>query len=404
VFIVNDPNNPVGVSNYGEWDLTGTQVTVSEGHPWPPPNDGGLEDVGGSFHTTKSYVRGNPFSQATVFRTRKGNQYKYSGPFLCARPIVNGKLAFPDSCESSDSDLREMGTTAIARCEPTNSVADAATFLGETLKDGIPSTPLLHSLESRARLAVNAGEEFLNTVFGWLPLVSDITSMKDAVVHADAVLAQYERDSGRVVRRRYNFPVEKTEQEDVIQASGASLLYAGGGTNVLDNFNPDPTTQGSIVRLRKTTKRQWFSGAFTYHMSTDSDSRLGMARNAAEAEKLFGQPLTPETVWELTPWSWAIDWVTNAGDVVHNLSAVAQNGLVMRYGYIMEHSVSEDIYALIGKSGIVGYPDLTAPPLVLVTETKKRIPANPFGFGVTWSGLSSLQVSILAALGITRRG
>jgi hypothetical protein len=300
--------------------------------------------------------------------------------------------------------LREKGTTAIARCEPTNSVADAATFLGETLKDGIPSTPLLHSLESRARLAVNAGEEFLNTVFGWLPLVSDITSMKDAVVHADAVLAQYERDSGRVVRRRYNFPVEKTEQEDVIQASGASLLYAGGGTNVLDNFNPDPTTQGSIVRLRKTTKRQWFSGAFTYHMSTDSDSRLGMARNAAEAEKLFGQPLTPETVWELTPWSWAIDWVTNAGDVVHNLSAVAQNGLVMRYGYIMEHSVSEDIYALIGKSGIVGYPDLTAPPLVLVTETKKRIPANPFGFGVTWSGLSSLQVSILAALGITRRG
>jgi len=404
VFIVNDPEHPQGVSNPGVFDFTGTQYTESEGHPWPPSNDGELSDIGGRFYTTKSYAKGRVSSSHTVLRTRKGNQFKYTGPFVTAYPLASGKLAFPPSPESSDSELEQLGTTAIARCEPTNSVADAATFLGELMKDGMPSTPLLHSLQTRADAAVKAGGEFLNVVFGWLPLVSDITKARDAVVHADAVLTQYERDNGKVVRRRYNYPLAKTEEEEILYTSLATLLYAGGGTNVLDNFNPDPSNVGVLYRHRVTTKRRWFSGAFTYHIPVDSDSRLGMARNAADAQKLFGQPLTPETVWELTPWSWAIDWVTNAGDVVHNLSAVAQNGLVMRYGYMMEHSVRQDTYYLVGKSGIVGYPDLQAPPLVLVTETKKRIPANPFGFGVSWSGLSSLQYSILAALGISRRG
>jgi hypothetical protein len=69
---------------------------------------------------------------------------------------------------------------------------------------------------------------------------------------------------------------------------------------------------------------------------------------------------------------------------------------------MMEHSIKTDIYTFFGKSGIYGRPDLTVPPLRLVTETKKRVPASPFGFGITWDGLSPLQVSILGALGITR--
>jgi len=36
------------------------------------------------------------------------------------------------------------------------------------------------------------------------------------------------------------------------------------------------------------------------------------------------------------------------------------------------------------------------------TVHKSRFPANPFGFGVGWEGLSPTQLAITAALGITR--
>jgi hypothetical protein len=36
------------------------------------------------------------------------------------------------------------------------------------------------------------------------------------------------------------------------------------------------------------------------------------------------------------------------------------------------------------------------------TTVKQRLPATPFGFGLTFDGLSTKQKAILTALGITR--
>jgi len=72
----------------------------------------------------------------------------------------------------------------------------------------------------------------------------------------------------------------------------------------------------------------------------------------------------------------------------------------MRYGYIMETSTVTDIYTNEG-SGLFGQK-LVLPPFKVETITKKRYGANPFGFGVVWNGLSPFQLSILAALGISK--
>jgi len=124
-----------------------------------------------------------------------------------------------------------------------------------------------------------------------------------------------------------------------------------------------------------------------------------MARHALEAKKLLGISLTPETLWNLAPWSWTVDWFSNAGDVISNVSDWATDGLVMRYGYLMEHSIVKDTYLMNG-TGSKSVP--SCPPLQLVTETKLRKRANPFGFGLTWNGLSAVQLAILGALGISR--
>jgi len=120
----------------------------------------------------------------------------------------------------------------------------------------------------------------------------------------------------------------------------------------------------------------------------------------SEAEKLLGLPLTPDVVWELTPWSWAIDWFSNAGSVISNVSAFKLGGLVMRYGYIMEETTITDTYSMAS----AGFLDDTGPvpPSTITYTVKRRREANPFGFGLSWDGLSPSQMLITAALGITR--
>jgi hypothetical protein len=153
------------------------------------------------------------------------------------------------------------------------------------------------------------------------------------------------------------------------------------------------------MRTRETTKEIWFSGAFTYHMPKGYFS-LGAGDVQGKLDKLLGLDLTPSLVWELAPWSWAVDWVTNIGDGISNLSAWTQFGQVLRYGYIMETTSVRDTYTLVthGTNNSTWYPE----PVVLDTVVKKRFKANPFGFGVTWEGLNPLQLAIAGALGITR--
>jgi hypothetical protein len=125
-----------------------------------------------------------------------------------------------------------------------------------------------------------------------------------------------------------------------------------------------------------------------------------MIRDALRAKKLLGIIPTPSTLWNLAPWSWATDWFLNTGDVISNLTDWATDGLVMRYGYMMEHTIVRDTYTLT-KPGLSS-PGVRVQPLTLVTETKMRRKANPFGFGLTWSGLSPRQTAIAVALGLTR--
>jgi hypothetical protein len=141
---------------------------------------------------------------------------------------------------------------------------------------------------------------------------------------------------------------------------------------------------------------------FTYHLPSGYDSRNKMDRAHLASKLVFGLDITPQTLWEMTPWSWAIDWVTNAGDVLSNLSAYKTYGQVLRYGYVMEKTINKSTW--IYTPGPALYQDRrpVVQNVVKVTETKQRRKANPFGFGVTWEGLSPLQALIAAALGITK--
>jgi len=253
--------------------------------------------------------------------------------------------------------------------------------------------------ERRAREARDvyqtAGDEYLKGQFGWMPLVRDISDVASVIVNSQRLITQAERDSGRMVRRRYNFPPVDSLTETVLQSNTSPTKW--GGHDVGKFYNVANTGQGKIVRYRTTSIRRWFSGAFTYHLPKYGD---GLVDQFRQADRLLGLSPDPEVLWNITPWSWAVDWFANVGDVIHNVNTFAKYGLVLKYGYVMEHSIVSDLYTYSG-------PDVFISParpqnLTLTTEVKLRRRATPFGFGLTMGGLNNTQKAIVAALGLTR--
>jgi len=227
-------------------------------------------------------------------------------------------------------------------------------------------------------------------------MVADIMDVAQSVLDADTLLMQYERDAGKVVRRERVLSETESETFSVVK-TGVRPVFPAFSSNFGQGL---PTAVGRVIRVDKQYVKRWFSGAFTYYLPTGYHSRNELIKCAQRANRLFGLSITPEVLWNVAPWSWAVDWVSNVGDVISNATDWAKDGLVLRYGYMMEHSRASRTYIYDGPVYYAGCPH--PPPLTLVVETKKRVQANPFGFGVTWGGLSPRQLSILAALGISR--
>jgi hypothetical protein len=378
----------------------GSQVTDSEGHR---RLKSGAWDGGGPFYTSV-VKRSFPTRKIQIASGSDPDRIirgEFGTPFSDSMIPAQYSGVGPELFRSKDtSDLDSYGADAIALCSPTNPNANLGVAISEAYREGLPQLVGIPTWRQRTEKAKAAGSEFLNAEFGWMPLIKDVTDTASSVTGARDILKQYSRDSGRNVRREFTFPVETSEEDYSVGEGRANrgfndgLPYPGYWAGI---FGP-----GQITQSRKVETRRWFSGAFTYALPDQDDSWNGMHRNAADAEKLFGigPDMTPEILWELTPWSWAADWFTNAQSVIHNVDSFALQGLIMRYGYMMEeHTVTlTNRFSSKGASPLL---DLTSlPPSSITFRSKVRRVANPFGFGVTFDGLSPTQIAIAVALGI----
>lgn len=396
--IVSTITGHVGSSSFQDFPRTlrGYQVTDSEGHPWFPKKSRPEGDIGGPFKTRKIYVKnashlgkGGQVISGTV-RYDHANGFCLPGPFdgIVSSPgNVFQESKYPD-LSSSDSELNALGATAISRCNPVNPILDASVAIAELYREGLPSITLLKALKDRNLSSI--GDEFLNWQFGWKPILSDLKDLATALRDKDTILKQLRRDSGRLVRRSYEFPTEKKV-----------LSESTNNGSLLSSF-PGSFYSGSLsgITAKKVTieKQRWFSGAFTYHLP-DSSELGGISRMVDEGNKLFGLVPDLETLWNLIPWSWGVDWFVNVGPVLSNLSDMAKYDLVMPYGYMMETTIVEYQYTYTGAGQGPGREGCS---MIIVDETKKRLKASPFGFGVSWDSFDTTQLAILAALGLSR--
>jgi len=384
--------------------LNGTQITESESHPgWDRNHKKRFRgDLGGPFRTEKKWAVGSS-NQPALFRRSDDSTAKrtYVNRNLCiALPIAPLYLSLPSSIASSNSALDKLGTVAIARCSPSNPSADLSSLIGETIKDGIPAVTgsLLKQwkgLSNRDRRKAIGGE-YLNVEFGWKPLVNDLRKVAKSILDADKILKDYQRGSGKLVRRKYDFPPVSTTTSQIMASGTNPYFVPTTGT-----FVDPPIHTGRVILVQKDEKRQWFRGAFTYYVPPSNTLRNSIARHVIQARKLLGISLTPDTLWNLAPWSWAVDWFTDTSGVLSNWTDWAIDNQVLAYGYMMEHSLRSWTITYEGPTGFTP-PDVRPGVLASYCETKIRRKATPYGFGIDSSALSARQLAIVAALGLNK--
>lgn len=349
----------------------------------------GHGDVGGSFHVFRRELFESNFG--TVWNrttTNEGNSSanNYYGSYFAHTPVVtNSDFDVPPI--ALDSELNATGATAISRILPTNPLLGLAVSLAELKREGIPSMVGASLLRHRILRARDAGKEYLNAEFGWRPIVNDILGLADGILTSDELIQKYEAESGKLLHRHYTFPTETSTT-----TSTASGHYPQ--PSIVTGFWSGTGTKTTVIT---TTVERWFSGTFTYYLAP----RGTVERTNQLAAKRFGHRLTPEVAWNLAPWSWAADWVGNMGDVIHNVSAFSQDGLVMPYGYLMKRTTIRKTISHYGarmkrNNGTVSCSQ------TFVSTRKQRAKATPYGFGLNPTSFTGRQWAILTALGLAR--
>lgn len=373
--------NRSGVNHYGRW--------------------GRLRDTGGPFTSQKIEVELDNWQPVSFYRDY-GRYGIYSSLGMCypsteIQSVAHTHEGAENLAETpaytlsvyapeiiADDSVDDYGATAISRVQPTSPVFEGATAVAELM-----SERKFFAIPGRAG---GPSGEYLNYQLGIAPSVAAAQDLRTAIESSEKTIKQLERDSGKLIRRRYYFPDEVESSRTEVSREGHPPPFDIWNSILTPDFDSTLTT------VTKRTTKRWFSGAFTYYLP-----KGGWRRTLAELDSVYGVKPGIDTGWELIPFSFVADYFVNAGDVLSNMNAFASDGLVMPYGYMMITQKVETEYTLRRQCYIDNSLVWRTFRGKVVKTTKQRRRANPFGFGVSDNDLSLRQMSILAALGMSRK-
>lgn len=367
-----------GVGSIGSVAATGGfEDVLTIGHDISQLGSG---DIGGPFLMHRS------LTQASYGACFKGAG---SGSEVALHPPLHANLQ--GLTEPETTDMWALGGTAIARCAPDQTAFDVQDFLAQSIQGGIPKAIGSATWRATSRNVLDVfrsgGSEYLNVQFGWLPLVNDVMSFCRTVKRASQIVNDLKDGSGKKTREGYAFPSDTQSAS----TNTGPFLYSW------DSTKTGWSGGGKFTTTTINQSKDWFKGCFTYVIPVDSQTAgsLDRYRNYADHILGVGPRINPEILWDASPWSWAVDWAVNVGDVAHNIGQFSRDGLVMQYGYFMSSRITNTTATFSGGTVSSGCTTTTR------SEFKKRIPASPYGFGLTYDGLSASQKSILTAIGIS---
>lgn len=321
---------------------------------------------------------------------------------------------FPWS-EPSDwgfDNLNNFAQRAIKYTAPDPSQLNVARMLGELAIAGIPSYLGIKAFDGRAKdILRQSGSDYLNWKFGWEPLIGDVLKAAEVLRRSSEALSRLPQE-GRAVRRTWSLP-QSMSLWDNSSTSAPVLRYGPMEPSFYEGLqrNKPPTWDASVTsrpisgasRVSKMLqKRQWFTGSYTAFLPLGFDPSSYLER----LDVLTKVKLTPQVLWQLSPWTWLTDWALHIGDSIA-ANEVALNKLIhIHYAYAMEESVATT-FMDVNVTGTTASNQVYEGPQkwshVTRTTRKRRIRANPYGFTAGSLGeLTPSQIAIIVALGLSK--
>jgi hypothetical protein len=325
---------------------------------------------------------------------------------------MNSFDAYLNGDISNYPDMADWGDRAYNASKPNLEKAGGGVFLAE-LRD-FPrmmrtSSRLFHDIWkngfgntiSKHMQPKKAADHFLNHQFGWVPFISDIRKFYNAFDRADEHIEKLSRENGQWIRRKRLMYENSTSPV---------TLGAGWGVKLFPNSSFDSPfapwfPPGSPAEWKVTEEIQtkvYSVGRWRYYrpeFDRTDPKYHGIINDLKRQMTLYGMRISPSNIYKATPWSWAIDWVSNFGDQIDRANSALVDSVACQYLYVMQHQqrVRKFYQTLPFTSGTVSLE------FTRVIETKQRREGlSPYGFSLSLANLTPRQIAIAGALGISR--
>jgi hypothetical protein len=407
--------------NFDSWEWC-----LDESHGAPP------YDVGGPFRKLRVSMSpgfGDSLGGQHTLTNRDGNR-RYRGGFEATSMGTfydPGSWLLPGANQGQKDaafpDMSDAGTKAWNRAKPKIAKANMFQFLAEVhevpemlklaAKDFSRIWDIASSGNNGARPidGVNqagrklrrwmtpkkAADEFVNSQFGWAPFLGDMKKFHDTLVDSKNIIDKLSDENGKSLRKRVPVTTGTTVEQ---VASGTGQLF----TPIWlpgDYFRSGSQPTWTVMETKTTTT--WASGKFRYYRPEFDRSLPDYLSGWNEARRqmdLYGLRISPSNLYNIVPWSWAVDWVSNARDYLDRASDYLMDGITAEYFYVMQHVTVQRSYINILPL-VSGDLILEARKTVEIKE--RREGSSPFGLTLSWDNLTPRQLGIAGALGLSRR-
>lgn len=308
-------------------------------------------------------------------------------------------------------DLSAIGAGAYAKLRPRVEQANLAVSIAEardlprmlksTAKTFHNSWKTLGGDLSKNPMAPKAAaDSFLNHQFGWVPFLKDMHDMHRVYNNSVKYAAQIKRDNAQWVKRFRSDQILETNNvigydTSVHGCQPSGLAYTW---NMINHDLPKLYT----CTIQDITE-VWYEGVFKYYRPEFDDSvpsSNSMYGDISRQMTLYGAHVNPTVIWKATPWTWLIDWFSNAGDAIQRAQDWATDSVVSKYMYLMHHRRRRfDVRSQFTTKTDNGKHDLH---WYRSADIKRReVAGSSFSF-VLSGDLSARQIAILGAVGLSR--
>jgi hypothetical protein len=305
-------------------------------------------------------------------------------------------------------DLSSWGDTAYAKLRPKLEQASGGVFLAE-LRD------LPHMLKTTAHgfhdvwkamggktlgkimQPKKTADHFLNHQFGWVPFLNDLDGFYKTFVNTEILISKLTAQNNQWVRKRATLSKSVTSSIYINPTSG-NKMYPTTYMDTTAWCNGGPFWMVQDV----TTTTVSASGKFRYYrpeFDLTREDYSSALRSIQRQLTLYGVRISPSNIYKATPWTWALDWISNAGKLIDRANDYLLDSVASQYLFVSCETKKERQFIQV-------LPFKTKHMICVFSRhfdvKQRQEDASPYGFNLSVANLTPRQLAIAGALGITR--